>query len=374
MSLDKVVSANTRFGFELFAELAREDAGKNVFISPASVSIALTMLYNGAVGETREAMANTLALQGMSLEEINRANAALMEALRGADPEVRLAIANSLWAAADAAFRSSFVQRNRAFYDAEVRAVDFDDPATLAQINGWVKEKTEGKIEEILSRLDPLTLLVLINAIYFKGKWVEPFDEERTEERPFTLLDGSQKQHPMMSRFGSYRYYRGEGFQAVRLPYGQGRVSMYVFLPDRGVGLEAFQRRLTAENWDGWMARFREMEGRVVLPRFKLSYGKTLNEALQVLGMGIAFEGRADFSDMCAERAWISLVIHKTFVEVNEEGTEAAAATAVMMVMAVMAPQETFEMIVDRPFFCAIRDDETGALLFMGAIVDPDPA
>jgi serpin B len=372
MDFDPIVSANTRFGFELFAQLAEEDAGKNLFISPASIAIALTLVYNGAGGRTREAMARTLALEGMSLDEVNQAGAALIEALQGADPQVRLAIANGLWAAQDVALKPAFLHELRETYDAEIAAVDFSDPAILKRINDWVKARTEGKIDAILSRLDPATLLVLVNAIYFKGAWTTPFEEEKTRDGPFTLLDGSRKSVPMMAQSGSYRTYRGQGFQAVRLPYGAGRTAMYIFLPDRGSSLGAFQERLAAESWNAWMVRFRQMEGSIVLPRFKLAYEKTLNGPLAALGMGIAFGRGADFSALSDTPSYISKVIHKAFVEVNEEGTEAAAATAVVMMKAMMMPQETFRMVVDRPFFCAIRDDRTGALLFMGSIVDPD--
>jgi serpin B len=175
----------------------------------------------------------------------------------------------------------------------------------------------------------------------------------------------------MMSQSGSYRVYRGSDFQAVRLPYGEKRTAMYVFLPDRSSSLDEFQKRLTAENWNEWMSRFHHMEGSIVLPRFRLEYEKQLNETLMALGMGIAFGRGADFSAMCDTPAYISEVVHKTFVEVNEEGTEAAAATAVVMVRSMLMPQETFRMVVDRPFFCAIRDERTGALLFMGSVVEP---
>jgi serpin B len=371
VNFDTIVSANTRFGFKLFTQLAREDAGKNLFISPASISIALALVYNGASGRTQAALAQALELQGMSLDEINRGSAAPIQSLRSVDPHVRLAIANALWAAADIPFKAAFIHRLQDAYDAQVADVDFSDPATLPLINNWVKERTEGKIDSILSRLDPLALLVLVNAIYFKGTWSRPFDKENTRDGPFTLLDGSRKTLPMMSQAGSYRTFRGEGFRAVRLPYGEKRMAMYIFLPDRDSSLREFQKGLTADNWNRWMSRFRQMEGSIVLPRFKLEYEKELSQTLVALGMGIAFGSEADFSAISHTPSYISKVIHKTFVEVNEEGTEAAAATAVLMAKAMMMPQETFRMVVDRPFFCAVQDDVTGALLFMGAIVEP---
>jgi serpin B len=371
MNLHAIVSANTRFGFKLFAQLAKEDAGKNLFVSPASVSIALTLVYNGAGGRTKAALARTLELEGMSLDEVNQTSAALMEALQSADLQVRLAIANALWAAEYVPFKPAFVRHLQDAYDAEIAAVDFSDAATLRLINDWARDKTEGKIKSILSKLDPLAVLVLANAIYFKGKWTRPFDDESTRDGPFTLLDGSRKTLPMMSQSGSYRFYRERGFEAVALPYGDKRMAMYIFLPARTSSLDEFRKRLTAKNWNVWTSRFRQMEGSIVLPRFKIECEKVLNGALAALGMGIAFGSGADFSAMCDMPSYISKVIHKTFVEVNEEGTEAAAATAVALAKAVMMPQETFRIVVDRPFFCAIRNDPTGGLLFMGSIVEP---
>jgi serine protease inhibitor len=371
---EKIVAANTRFGFRLFAEVARQDSGKNVLISPVSVAFALSMAYNGASGETRQAMAASLELQGMSLEEINEGNAILRETLENAGPQVQLAIANSLWARKGIAIKKDFIRRSEGFYAVEVREIDPADPGAAPVINSWVSEKTRGKIDRIVERLAPDMSLLLINAIYFKGNWARPFDDAKTEKRAFTLPDGSQKQHPMMSQRGRYRYYRADDFQAVRLPYSQGRMSMYIFLPSRDSSLTEFQRNLTAESWEAWMTRFRSMEGQIILPRFKLEYEKTLNEALGALGMTVAFDrARADFEDLCPTppRVWIDEVKHKTFAEVNEEGTEAAAVTAVGFAMASLVVQQPFRMIVDRPFFCAIRDDETGAVLFMGSIVEP---
>jgi serpin B len=371
VNLDAIVSANTRFGFKLFACLTEEDAGRNLFISPVSISIALTLVCNGACGRTRTALARTLELEGMGLDEINQACTALMDALQSADPQVQLVIANALWAAEGVPFKLAFLHLLRDAHDVQIEEVDFADPATLALINDWVRKHTEGKITSILRRLDPDALLVLVNAIYFKGAWTTPFNEENTADGPFTLPDGSCRTLPMMAQSGSYSTYRGKGFQAVRLPYGDRRTAMYFFLPDRASSLDRFQKHLTAENWNAWMSRFRQMEGSIVLPRFKLEYEKALNGTLAALGMSIAFGPGADFSAMSDSPAYISKVIHKAFVEVSEEGTEAAAATAVVMAKAIMMPQETFRLVVDRPFFCAIQDDRTGALLFMGSIVEP---
>ncbi len=375
-----LVNANNRFGLKLFANLREADAAGNVFISPASVAIALAMTYNGAGGETQQAMARALELNGLSLDEVNQSYAALLQTLATADPKVTLSIANSLWGRQDVAFRQDFLARVRLFYEAEVSALDFSDPATVDIINAWVNEKTNRKISRILDRISDDAILFLINAIYFKGAWVKAFDPQATREQPFILLDGSQKPVSMMSRSGEFRHLRGADFQAVSLPFGapdaEGRFSMYVFLPDESSSLDALAARLTAEQWAAWMAQFAPAEGFLAMPRYTLEYEAGLNNALSALGMGVAFDPQqADFSlmvDLRPENVFISSVRHKTFIEVNEEGAEAAAVTSVEMgVTSAREEPERFTMIVERPFLVAIRDDRSGAVLFIGAIVAP---
>jgi len=371
----RLVAANTSFGFKLFAEVAKQDAGKNVFVSPASVGLALAMTYNGAVGETKQGMERALETRGMNHAELNRAYAQLRAALESADPKVQLNIANSLWGKKGVTFNPEFIRRNQQYYGAEVKALDFGDPSAAVTINSWVAEKTKGKIDQIIDRIDAQSILLLINAIYFKGAWAEEFNKQKTRDEQFTTGAGTQKRHPMMHQSGNYRYYEARDFQAVSLPYGGGRVSMFIFLPAQNVGLNAFQKTLTATNWDEWMKGFAETKGDIAVPRFKVTYEIGLNDALNALGMGIAFDpDRADFSGVVqgSERVFISRVKHKTFAEVNEEGTEAAAVTSVeMRATSAMRPRDAFRMIVDRPFFCAIRDNKTGSLLFMGSITDP---
>jgi serpin B len=225
----------------------------------------------------------------------------------------------------------------------------------------------------MIERFDRDTVLLLLNAIYFNGKWTVPFPKARTHTGRFRLLDGRHKPHPMMAQSGRYLYYRGSGFQAVSLPYGSGKISMYVFLPDQETSLAGFLRGLSAASWAAWMPQFRDLPGAITLPRFTLSTEIALNQALQALGMGIAFdERRANFTGILPppQQAFISQVKHKTFIEVHEQGTEAAAATAVEM-QATSAPLESFSMVVNRPFFFAIRDNPTGSLLFLGAVVEP---
>jgi serine protease inhibitor len=370
----RLVAANTRFGFKLLSQILEQNGEPaNLMVSPTSVAIALTMTYNGASGTTQQAMAEALELEGMSLEEINQANAALELALENADPEVQLAIANSLWGREGVSFNPDFLQRNRDFYSAEVASLDFTNPSAIATINGWVSRNTQEKIPEIIREINPDAALFLINATYFKGNWTTPFNAEQTSDRPFTLLDGSQKQHPTMSQGGRYDYLENDQFQAVSLPYGESRrLSMYVFLPRESSDLSAFQQNLTAENWETWMSQFGRREGAISLPRFKLEYETQLNDVLEALGMAVAFTDQANFSGMSDTPLSISQVKHKTFIEVNEEGTEAAAVTSVEMQTLSAPAVSPFRMTVDRPFFYAIRDNQTGTILFMGTVVEPE--
>lgn len=368
-----LVTAYNTFGFRLFAHLAEEDNGKNIFISPFSIAVTLAMTYNGTANETQRAMARTLGFEKLDLTAVNTATAGLLTALQNPDPQVQLAIANSLWAGRPWPIQAAFVERCRDQYRAEVRNVDFTAPETAGMINGWVKHQTRDKIDQLIkpADLNPLTMLILLNAIYFKGSWSKQFDPVATREADFHLPDGRRKRVRMMYQTGEYRYYEDGTRQAVSLPYGSGRVSMVLFLPRRESSLSEFQAQLTTVTWRKWLNDFHQTSGNVALPRFKIEYEQQLNESLTALGLGIAFSDKADFGNLSNEPACLSVVRHKAFVEVNEEGTEAAAATAVVIRALSMAPSRPFQLTFDRPFFCAIVDNQTGAILFMGSIVDP---
>ena len=373
---ERLTAAISKFAFKLYDQVLRKSTSENVFISPASVLLALAMTYNGSEGETRRAMADALELESMSLEEANRAAADLKSALDTADPKVQLKIANSLWARNGFPLKPAFIQRSKDYYAAEVTNLDFSSPQAPATINSWVNKNTEGKIERVVDRIDAETILFLINAIYFKGQWQVSFDKEKTKDDVFRFGDGRQKKLPMMFQSRRYLYHRGKDFQAVALPYGAGRMSMYVFLPDERTTLDQFGRNLSAENWETWMKSFRMTPGDLTLPRFKVEYEADLNETLKALGMVEAFDPlRANFSGLAepsqGNRFYISKVTHKALAEVNEEGTVAAAVTSVAVTLASVQPQENFIMKVDRPFFFAIRDNTTGVLLFMGSVSNP---
>lgn len=366
----RLARAQNDFGFRLLGQLIQEFEGENTFLSPFSVSVALAMTYNGAGGRTRQAISAALGLQDLTLDEFNQGSTALLAALRDLDPQVELAVANSLWLRRGIQLNPEFQQRMTDVYEAGVATLDFKDRDAARVINAWVRDRTAGRIPEIVTQQTiQQAIFLLINAIYFKGLWAKPFDKRQTKEGDFTQRDGRRTRAPMMSQVGRYHYLETGDFQAVSLLYGKGRASLEIFLPKPSVLLVEFLQHLTPTNWHKWLSGMREAEGDVVLPRFKVEFGAELKQALSALGMGQAFQPDANFQAMGAGPLMISQVIHKSFVEVNEEGTEAAAATAVVMVRAAMFDlPRRFRMVVNRPFFCALRDRETEAVLFMGVI------
>jgi serpin B len=307
--------------------------------------------------------------------KINQAMANLVTTLERADSSVEITVANSLWGRQGFPFSDAFLETTRGYYRAQITTLDFDSPDAPDEINRWVNDATRGKIENIVDQIPPEIVLHLINAIYFKGQWEIEFDPVRTRDMDFHVNAGKKTTVPMMSHSGSYRHLAGDDFQAVRLPYGTGGLAMYVFLPDDTAGLDAFLAGLDEGTWTQWVSSFRTKNGDVSLPRFKIEYKCLLNAALREMGMGIAFDGgQADFSRMTSTDAdlYISKVVHKAVVEVNEEGTEAAAVTDISIgVTAVRPEQERFRFIADHPFFFVIHDDRTGSIIFVGVLNDP---
>jgi serpin B len=373
----KLLEANSNFGFRLFSQLVEQDPNQNIFMSPLSIAMALDMTYNGAEGQTSTDMADTLSIGEMSLEEVNAANLALRNYLSRTSSEVELAIANSLWAREGIDFKAEFLDRNRQYYGAEVTSLDFDDPGAPEAINQWVSDNTNGKINKIADRVDPNMVLFLINAIYFNGQWTIEFDEELTHDGTFYLSDGSEKQHPMMRQSGDYQYLENDSFQAVSLPYGEGEMSMYLFLPKEGSSLDDFLSTLDAQTWGSWLGQFSQREGGILLPKFKVEYETELVDSLKLLGMEVAFDSdRANFDGMhnTITDLYISEVKHKAFIEVNEVGTEAAAVTSVGVGVTSIQPDQParFSFVADHSFFYAIRDNYTGSVVFMGTLVNPE--
>ncbi len=362
----KIVTANTKFGFALFQELLKTESEKNLFLSPTSISLALQIVYNGAKADTQKAMDTTLKLNGLSFADLNSMNAALQASLVSKTDDVKLTIANGLWFRSDAVSKD-FVIVNTDFYGSELG----DMTKIPDSANAWVKEKTNGKIEKILPVQNYAdTIAVIVNAVYFKGAWTDKFDPTKTVDGNFTLTDGTTKKVPMMKQQVTTTFYKGTNFRAVRLPYGADkRLRLVVFLPDAGTTLKEFLTTLTPENWQTWSTKFKEALVTLEVPRFKSEYGKGLKDALTALGMGIAFSSANANFEGIAKDSYLQFVEHKTFLEINEEGTEAAGATSVGVgVTSVPIPQE---FKANRPFFAAIEDSKTGAILFMGQIINP---
>jgi serpin B len=368
---EKAAQGYNAFGFELLARTGKLLPNENVFLSPAGAALALAMVENGAQGATRQQMAKTLRLEDFTPSQINEANAALMDRLSRLDPKIQSRIANGIWSAKEAQIWPEFISVNQNSYHAEVAAADFGDPQTVQQINQWASRQTGGKIKNFLEPpLDSRLRLIVLNAIYFKADWTIQFDKKLTRDLPFTLSDGRIVPHPRMSRSGSFDYYEDGDVQAATLPYDGGQIAMYVFLPKHG--LDAFVQSLSSESWGRWLKSFSSRKGRVELPRFKLEKKYDFTQTLPAMGMPLAFSRGADFSGISSERLLISWVKQQTYVDVNEEGTEAAAVTGVgMRPMAVRREPPPFELIVDRPFFVALRENQTGLILFLGAIMDP---
>ncbi|MGB9742031.1 MAG: serpin family protein [candidate division WOR-3 bacterium] len=361
-----------KFGYSLFQQLSATTPADNVVISPYSITTALLMTANGAAGETRATMVQSLKLSGLNLKTANLLQRQLSAGIARNDSGVILEIANSLWLRQGVVLKSGFRKNMERSYQAQLFTIDFNSTDAPARINQWVSQQTKNKIRSIVDRLKPEVALLLLNAIYFKGKWQQPFSPELTAEAEFHLPDGQTQLVKMMHRRGKFQYCAGPGFKGVELPYGNGNVSMFLLLPDESIGTAGLLKNMTEENWATWRAGFESRSGTVALPRFKIEYEQSLKPALTQLGMGLAFDlNRADFSAMTSTtRLAIGDVKHKTYIEVNEEGTEAAAVTSVEMVMTAL-PVNTFELVFNRPFLFLIQDNSSGAILFLGLVCNP---
>jgi serine protease inhibitor len=363
-----IVTADNTFGLNLLQTLIAGATG-NVAISPINVAMALQILYNGAAGTTQQAMTQTLQLGALSTQDLNNANAALQASLLNPDPEVQVIVANSLWMHPDNnPVLASFTQTDQTYYGATVG----DLSGAPANVNAWASAATNGLITDILPNANYAEVVaVLANTIYFKGQWSTAFDPSQTVTAAFTLVDGSSVPSQMMHQSGSYAYLQGANFQAASVPYGQGRFSMLIVLPNSGVSLSTFAAGITPRDISGWVSQLQMTQGSIALPRFTSTYGVSLPPALSSLGMGIALcaSNLADFSAL-APSVCVSDVEHKTVVEVDETGTVAAAGTTVSVgPTAIAAPM--FTMTMDHPFLYAIRDDLTGEWLFVGILVNP---
>jgi serpin B len=374
MDQQKLVSDNTDFAFALMGKVAQRQQDANVFISPFSVSSALQMVENGAVGQTKEEMQQVLHTTGSSPAMLNESFKELNQQL-ALRKDVTLNLANGIWFKQGFHLKPAFVGDNKNYFQAELAAVDFANPSSAQTINNWASKQTQGRIKDIVQYpFDPMTRVILANAIYFKGKWINPFDKSQTKPRDFHLPSGGVKSAPMMVKSRKFDYQETPDFQAVRLFY-EGGFQMEVFLPAKKSSpqklIESFK---TSGNWqDNIEPGFNSRQGTLMLPKFRMEYVVSLNGPLETLGMKRAFSYSAEFSAMAEEPLFISEVKQKSYVAVDEEGTEAAAVTVVTMMAgaAPMKPPKPFEMIVDRPFLFVISDSATDSILFIGIVNDP---
>jgi serpin B len=368
-------------GLTLLKKLAAlRRADQNIFISPLSISMALGMTEVGAANETAQGMLDVMALSGLSQKEIQESYRSLLDLLKGLDSQLQITVANSIWYRTGLPVSADFIDTNRTYFDAEVTSLDFSSAGAAGTINQWVSDETKGLIPEIVDDpIDPDMVMFLINATYFKGGWTTPFDKRWTAPRPFTLADGSVKEAPgMATALGAKAPVwvggsRRSGWWVGEVPYSRKAFSLLVLLPDRTQDIFTALEALDQAQLDALLASLEEVETGVSLPKLKLTYTELLNDALAAMGMSRAFSGQADFSNLCAGcgpgTLRISEVKHKTFVDVNEEGTEAAAATEVGSVL--VSNTESPWLVVDRPFLVMIRERESGTILFLGLIVDP---
>jgi serpin B len=377
----EAAAGNSAFAFDLYQKL-RQETGGNLFYSPYSISAALAMTYAGARGQTEAEMADTLHYT-LPQERLHPAFNALDATMtgqggKGTDDEdaFRLSIANAIWGQAGYEFTSAFLDTLAENYGAGLRTLDFAQESEAARktINDWVSEQTEGKIQDLIPKggLNAAVRLVLTNAIYFNGKWSKPFEADSTYDRDFTLLDGTTIQVPTMHQTEMFAYTEGEGYQAVELPYRDSNMAMLFLLPAEG-RFEEIEGQLSHELVAGVVEGLEFHDVRLSLPKFSFESGLGLAKTLIQMGMPSAF-GNADFSGMTGDRAlFISDVLHKAFVAVDEKGTEAAAATAVIMAeLAAPVEDEPIVMKLDRPFIFMIRDQETGTILFVGRVLNPE--
>lgn len=377
--METLMDGTDSFGGRLLAGLLADTPEANVAVSPVSVSLAMAMAGGGARGETRAALLAALGFAGMEPGELGRRHAALLERLRADDADVTLDIANSLWVREGIPLSEEYIAACARDYGARTGELDFRSEQAVATINDWVRARTRGRIPGIVDQLREEDALVLLNAVYFKGRWSEPFELELTRDREFRRPDGSRPPVPMMQRAGRFDYGEADGLQVLRLPYGEGGFALYLLLPaeDDQAGVSGLADRLTGGEFEHRRRGLNNREGELVLPRFRLEFSAQLNRVLSGLGMAIAFDpARADFQGMLKAEIdmafYINEVVHKSFIEVNEEGTEAAAATGTRMgITSVPLEADRFRMVCDRPFLWLIRDEATGTTLFIGAVNDP---
>jgi serpin B len=366
-----LIDSGNSFAFDLFRKTAQDaDKSENIIISPLSISVALSMTMNGADGATRDAMAEALRANGLSSEDINSSYKKLTETLLSVDKRVLINIANSVWIEQRFPVKKQFTDILTQYYNADTKSFNVEDPGAPADMNNWIEDKTNGLIKDMIESLDPQSAMLLINAIYFKGKWNSQFEKSKTINMPFHKQVGVVADVPMMKQKNEFKSYKGDGFMLGEFPYGQGNYVMDVILPDNIDGVDDIIQSTDNVSFNSIINHLHQSEIDLSFPKFKYGYKKQLNNILSDMGMGVAFTEFADFSKISDLALMIGFVLHQAFIETNEEGTEAAAATVVGM-YATSLPADPIEMNIDHPFFYIIRETTTNTILFMGKVADP---
>lgn len=364
-----VVTGANDFTFALLAEAAGSVSGPNLVLSPLSASMALGMLLNGATGETRAEMEQALRLTDLDAHAINGAYRDLIDLLTGLDDDVVFEIANSVWAREGIPFEQTFLDTVVDYFDATVTTLDFADPGAPDVINAWVSESTRGRIEKMIEEIDPMSVMFLMNAIYFKGDWTRPFDPDRTRDREFRRADGTVVIVPMMDMDEAPHLFHqdADGTKVLDLSYSRGAWAMTLVQPPEGVDAMTFAAGLDGASWGELVAGLDSVAVLVQMPRFTLTYERTLNDDLEALGMQRAFTDIAELDALTPEWVYVHEVKQKTFLAVDEVGTEAAAVTSIDVRLTSLGPH----IFLDRPFVFAIRERLSGTVLFVGVVGDP---
>lgn len=365
-----VVEKSNTFAFKALKEINAQSLNKNLFISPLSLYMALGMTYNGANGTSKDAMSQVLDIAGLSDQEFNESAKSLIQLLVTLDPQLVMKIANSIWIRNGYPVENEFININKNYFNAQVSSIDFTNPNAKEVINNWVKSNTAGYIEKIIDNIPSQMVLYLINAVYFDGKWTYPFDKKMTYTGNFHLPGGSVKPVLMMKQHKEFNTYFGNTFVGVDFPYGNGGFSFTLLLPHENYDVESLIGSLNPEDWSEIFKDFSKQEASISIPKLKFEYEvEDLKEVLTQLGMGICFDaGYADFTRINKDGGlYIDEAKHKTYIEIDEEGTKAAAVTSIGIGRVSLPPQ----IICDRPFLFIIRENKSESILFIGKVTDP---
>ncbi len=371
----EVIQTNNHFGLELFSKIIESEDKANIMISPTSISLAMGMAYNGTETSTKEAFDSVLNYEGLTLAEVNEITRDLIKTLVTNSEGNLLEIANSIWYRDNFPVFDGFIQTNKTYFDAEVKKLDFDSPGAVDAINSWVADKTHDKIDKIIEELPPESMMLLINALYFNCLWEIEFDPDESKPEMFYNEDRTEfGEVEMMTTESKFNYAATEDFTAVELPYKNDKFSMHLFLPAFGSGVDELIGKLDGDSWNEWLEAFSEHEKvQVTIPKFKFDYQRSMGGDLSGMGLGIAFTDDADFSGISDIDLLISKVIHKTYIDVNEEGTEAAAVTAIEIGVTSVGPGGGPVVIrLDRPFLFAITENSSKSIVFIGKMMEPE--